>query len=346
MTHLPFGNLRNRLWGLAAPVSMCLVLPFVPAAAQTAEENGKSSCQIAQADSPDHGDGGGEAIATGTDANLRITIPVMIDGRGPHRFLVDTGSERTVISASLARRLGLVSSESQTLVSIVDRQQVAMVDLPPLQLGLNSSINLNTPVLQTHNIGADGILGLDSLSDKRVEIQDFGRCMKVFDTKRASDAKDEGPKFRMHARESKGQLILSSADATGFPIKTVIDTGAEINIGNHRLLRLLQKRGGLHIFARREITGVTGGSREVQIGYISHLKIGDAVMRNLAVAFVDSPALDRLGLADTPTLIIGMNTLSSFERIMIDFPEREITFVTPSARVSPRTLRVVRPYGS
>ena len=32
----------------------------------------------------------------------RLTVPVSIDGKGPYRFLVDTGAERTVISEELA----------------------------------------------------------------------------------------------------------------------------------------------------------------------------------------------------------------------------------------------------
>ncbi|WP_294289147.1 aspartyl protease family protein, partial [uncultured Sphingomonas sp.] len=36
----------------------------------------------------------------------RMTVPVQIAGAGPFRFVIDTGSERTVISRQLAGTLG------------------------------------------------------------------------------------------------------------------------------------------------------------------------------------------------------------------------------------------------
>ncbi|MBA2770996.1 MAG: aspartyl protease family protein [Sphingomonas sp.] len=41
------------------------------------------------------------------DRTERMTVPVSIGGRGPYRFVVDTGAERTVISRELARELSL-----------------------------------------------------------------------------------------------------------------------------------------------------------------------------------------------------------------------------------------------
>ncbi|MEK6638843.1 MAG: retropepsin-like aspartic protease [Pseudomonadota bacterium] len=48
-----------------------------------------------------------DIIATAEDDALRMTVPVMINGQGPFRFVIDTGADRTVISSELAERLGL-----------------------------------------------------------------------------------------------------------------------------------------------------------------------------------------------------------------------------------------------
>ena len=37
----------------------------------------------------------------------RVTIPISIDGKGPWPFVIDTGSQRTVIARDLAQRLAL-----------------------------------------------------------------------------------------------------------------------------------------------------------------------------------------------------------------------------------------------
>src|SRR3546814_15475565 len=46
-------------------------------------------------------------IRTIPSGDTRITIPIQIDGRGPWNFVVDTGSQPTVISRPLADRLAL-----------------------------------------------------------------------------------------------------------------------------------------------------------------------------------------------------------------------------------------------
>ncbi len=283
---------------------------------------------------------------TDFDASKRLTVEVKIADTGPHDFMVDTGSQRTVVSAALAAQLGLTSRSQEMLTSLIDRRLVDVVVLPRLVLGNHSSNDIFAPVLLGRNIGADGILGLDTLVDKREEIQDFGRCLVVADPEHRQPDENEGASLRLNARERAGQLVVLGADLTGFAIYAIVDTGAQMNIGNTRMLRLLQRRGGVKVVARQEITSVTGAKRLVQVGYVESLKIGDAVMKNLAVAFLDSPALEHLDLVDKPTIMLGMNTLSSFERILIDFSTRQITFILPDTNLHSSGTRLNQKYGN
>ena len=57
-----------------------------------------------------------DELALGNDYGGRMTVAVEIGGKGPYRFLVDTGSERTVISRQLAERLGLDSLRAQQVM--------------------------------------------------------------------------------------------------------------------------------------------------------------------------------------------------------------------------------------
>ncbi|HEU0284619.1 MAG TPA: aspartyl protease family protein, partial [Sphingomicrobium sp.] len=41
------------------------------------------------------------------DGHDRMTVPVLVAGHGPYRFLIDTGADRTAISSDLARQLRL-----------------------------------------------------------------------------------------------------------------------------------------------------------------------------------------------------------------------------------------------
>ena len=50
-----------------------------------------------------------------SDLCSRMTAPVRINGQGPFPFVVDTGANRTVISAELAARLGLSKGPDQAV---------------------------------------------------------------------------------------------------------------------------------------------------------------------------------------------------------------------------------------
>src|SRR5690242_13621551 len=48
------------------------------------------------------------AAPTHLDRVGRIVAPVWIDGKGPYRFLVDTGADGSLVSSRLVHALGLV----------------------------------------------------------------------------------------------------------------------------------------------------------------------------------------------------------------------------------------------
>ena len=48
-----------------------------------------------------------EDVKYKSDAAERMTVPVLLSGTGPYRFLVDTGADRTAISREIASSLGL-----------------------------------------------------------------------------------------------------------------------------------------------------------------------------------------------------------------------------------------------
>ena len=72
--------------------------PMVPVAPAQATPNPSETAD---------GLAGPAALKQATDASARLTLAVMINGQGPFDFLIDTGSDRTVISKELAARLKL-----------------------------------------------------------------------------------------------------------------------------------------------------------------------------------------------------------------------------------------------
>lgn len=70
-----------------------------------------------------------DIVAIRKDQWSRMTVPVKVGEQGPFRFLIDTGSQNTVLSRDLAQRLSLVPNRKARLVSVAGTQIVDTVDL-------------------------------------------------------------------------------------------------------------------------------------------------------------------------------------------------------------------------
>src|SRR3546814_11035503 len=78
----------------------------------------------------------------------RITLPIHIDGKGPFNFVVDTGSERTVISRELASKLALAPDDPVRINSMAGITQVNTVTIPRLSYGHGMMPSVQAPVLE------------------------------------------------------------------------------------------------------------------------------------------------------------------------------------------------------
>jgi predicted aspartyl protease len=120
-----------------------------------------------------------EDVAITTDDADRMTVPVSVSGKGPYQFLVDTGAERTVISRELAKLLKLTSGRAAILHSVMGRNDVATVHIPHLKVSSNVISVIDAPALGASNIGADGMLGIDSLRSQRVLFDFKAKTMSI-----------------------------------------------------------------------------------------------------------------------------------------------------------------------
>lgn len=267
-----------------------------------------------------------EIINMDQDRARRMTVPVSIDGRGPFSFMIDTGSERTVVSRDIAGVLALEFAAIARLVSIAGSKMVETVYVPELTLGRQNYGEVVAPILEAHHIGADGILGLDGLQDQRILFDFISNAISIEDvTKRAPVGDFE---IVVTARRRSGQLIFTDATLDGKRISVVIDTGAQSNIGNLALQKRLG-RGNQPGQQQANLMSVTGQSIMADAGTAPNFQIGRAQFDYVPIVFADADAFRELGLDKTPALLLGMDTLRQFNRMMIDFKQRRVLFDMP-----------------
>ncbi len=265
-----------------------------------------------------------DILAITTDQSNRMTVAVRIADKGPFRFLIDTGAQNTVLSTVLAGQLSLRSTAKARLIGVAGVQEVDTVIIDQIDLGQRSFYSLLAPLLAREDIGADGILGLDSLQGQRVQI-DFRKDLIAIDDAKALGG-NRGYDIVVTARRRSGQLILADALVDGVKVNVVIDTGAEYSIGNRALQSALTKQHGQGTVVLRS---VTGQEITADLGIARNLKINDMNFVNVVIAYADAPPFAVLGLAQKPALFLGMRDMRALDRIAIDFSTRRIYFDLP-----------------
>lgn len=263
---------------------------------------------------------GSDVLSVHRDAAERMTVPVTIGTAGTYRFLVDTGAQNTVISNELATRLALAHTARARLIGTAGESLVDIVRLDGLTLGTRSFDGLFAPLLRQQDIGADGVVGLDSLQRQRVML-DFRRNLMTIDD--ADSVRDTGFDIVVRARRRSGQLIMTDATIDGVRVDVVIDTGSNGTIGNLALATALQRHGKL---TETTLQSITGQTIAANIGVARELVIGPMRLSEVSIAYAAAPPFAYLGLSRRPAIFLGMAELRAFRRVAIDFASRKVKF--------------------
>jgi predicted aspartyl protease len=265
---------------------------------------------------------GGEDVKA-KKVETRLSVDVEVNGRGPYRFIVDSGADTSAVGLGVARELQLPLGTPAILNGMTSRDQVDRVKVDRLTLGPTTVRNLELPALREYDVGGDGIIGIDALVSKRLLMDFEKKLIKVEDSSvRYIPMPGE---IVVTARRQRGQLILTHVLAAGVPLDAVIDTGTEITIGNTALRDLLIK-GNRDKFIDVPVIGVTGVTQKLQVARIARLQLGSITIENVPMAFADVPPFKLFGLADQPAILLGTDLLESFRRISLDFKDRKIRF--------------------
>lgn len=271
-----------------------------------------------------------DEVATGLDRSLRMTVPVMINGQGPFDFVVDTGADRTVISEELAKQLNLPQSGTATLHAMGGSAKVKLVAIKTVQVSTNIAKRVEAAALPRRNVGADGLLGIDSLKNQRIVMNFQSNTMRVEPASVPEEAvPEDSDLIIVTAKTRLGQLVMVDADANGQKIWVVVDTGAQNSIANTRLRALLVKRVPETEIKSISMVDVLGRSTPAEYTIVSKLRIGGVSMGNAAIAFADAHPFRLFGLTRKPSMLLGVESLRSFRRVSVDFATRKVKFLLP-----------------
>ncbi len=265
------------------------------------------------------------------DGSERMTVQVQVNGSAAVPFIVDTGSERTVIANDLAKRLLLESGPRLTLATISGKTEVNSFFIDKLTTSAVNLEGLEAPGLERSNLGAYGLLGIDSLEDNRVLLDFAKQTMDVLPSPKAKGrSKLENGMIVVTAKRRAGRMIISSAKIDGMRVDIILDTGAQSSMGNGALRDKLRRRHRTIDYVPVRMRSVTGSILLGEFTQIQEIEVGGLTIQDLPITFADNYAFTALDLQERPAILLGMDALQLFDRVLIDFGNRRVGFDLPS----------------
>jgi len=263
----------------------------------------------------------------------RMTVPVSIGSNGPYHFVVDTGAQRTVISRELASRLNLVPGKNIRLTAMTGSADVGTVVIPMLSVSTIAGSSIEAPSLESRNLGAPGMLGLDTLQGHALTIDFIKHVMTLSpSTRRKRSLAPRHGEVVVRGKDLYGELIVADAKYRGRKVKVILDTGSGLTMGNMALQRLVARTSRL--VRPISLWGVTGQAMVANYTQIDKVDFAGITFSHLPVAFSDAEPFRHFGLLDEPALLLGMDSLRLFEKVKIDFPNREVRLMVTANRAA------------
>jgi clan AA aspartic protease (TIGR02281 family) len=274
------------------------------------------------------------ALPTTRDHIGRVVVAATVNGKGPFRFIVDTGATHSTITPDLARALGLKPDNVTTIVvnGITGTAQVSAVTLDKLQTGDLTEDDLVVPVVgSTVMAGADGIFGAAGLTEKSLSVDFLRNRVRISG---GYESELHGQAFKIHAtRMSHGLMILpmrvGRVQAFG-----IIDTGSERTLGNLALRNALDERRRPGTVAK--VTSVYGATTQVESGEIYRapsISIDTLRIEDVEVVYGDFHIFKVWELEDKPAMIIGMDVLGTVASLGIDFKNQNVYLTNSTTHI-------------
>jgi predicted aspartyl protease len=252
----------------------------------------------------------------------RIWAPVLINGKGPFRLVLDTGASHSAIISRVAASLGIPARQADSVMvrGVTGSAVVPTVHVDRLEVGDLLIQPTTLPILADVFGGAEGVLGREGMPDKRI-FADFGRDRLVIShshRERAAAGFSIVPLKLTHAG-----LLYANVMVGSIWTRAIIDTGAQQTVGNLALRDALTRRPSKDDVTS-DIIGVTLDLQRGDTVTAPPIGIGTLKLRRVRVTFADMFLFEHLKMTREPTMMMGMDVLGSFDILIIDYRMKEM----------------------
>jgi hypothetical protein len=256
----------------------------------------------------------------------RIWAPVLIDGKGPFRLVLDTGASHSAVTAGVVQSLGIPLDASLVrLRGVTGTAIVPGIHAESLLVGDMLIRSTLLPIVPDALGGADGVLGTEGLLDKRIFI-DFQHDRITITHSHARRA--EVGFITVPVKITPDHLLTTTAYVGSIRAVAIIDTGAQVSIANLALRQALLRRRSHYQFTTDTIVGTTDDVAQGQGTQMPLISLGGIGIRGAHITTGDLQIFDTWKLTDRPAILIGMDALGTVDTLIIDYRRGELQIRT------------------
>jgi Aspartyl protease len=253
----------------------------------------------------------------------RIWAPVMINGRGPFRLVLDTGASHSAITALVAMALGIPTDRSPPVIlrGVTGFATVPTIRVDTLSIGDLAVDQPILPIVPDALGGAEGILGSEGLVGKRVFIDFRNDVINIAYSKNERSAPGY---ISVPFHSLRGTLVVVDAYVGQVRTKAIIDTGGQATIANIALKDALAR---IAAAPRSKADLIEGATKDVEKGELMDtpsIGLGGVQIRDPGVTFGDLYIFKQWRLTNEPAILIGMDSLGLLDVLVIDYRRHEL----------------------
>jgi predicted aspartyl protease len=255
----------------------------------------------------------------------RIWAPVMINGRGPFRLVLDTGASRSAVNAHVAQILGIEPDVTQSVLlrGVTGSVAVPTIRVKSFSVGEVIVEPAILPIVTDALGGADGVLGTEGFTDKRLYI-DFKHDLITITHSRGYRA--QGDLISVPLAHSSAGLLIVRALVAGVRVQAIIDTGGQATIGNEAMREALVRRHAKG--TPNQVFDVTNASQGAESYPSPAIELGSIQIRGANIAYGDMQIFEHWHLNQVPAVLIGMDALGLLDVFIIDYRRHELQLRT------------------
>ena len=220
-------------------------------------------------------------------------VAVEINGR-PAAFVLDTGSNRSVLTLAAARRLGIVGTERTEQVraagglAAVGAATLDSVSLGAIQFGPVQVLTSMSPAPPL-----DGLIGIDLLVNYEVELDVPHRRVAFYRARSCATAAPNWPgtpdQLAVQQQPGSGHLFVP-LEVDGQPLRGLLDSGASLStLSLQAAADTGLRRRVLDALPRRRGQAVNPDGIVIQQTRFKRLRIGGVVIENPWLTIADLP---------------------------------------------------------